>query len=521
MTITWTALAGDTSTFAMEMSFAADPDRHHYDADERESWGSLAIWVDGINLTEHFEQGEVLRSAHWYLLPTIEWFVENWDALFHEERLPLSNAGADAAGGMTRLLLQPLRMVRSDLDEFQRLETWQAWWARHSIVQSVAGGLFPDVYIRRWGDLAEISAGSSTPAGTPPHFRFTNVNFVGRIPVGPVASSVYDVVARAVGELLRRRPESERLAKLRRALTDLSDENGDRYFKRLAFLSGVDSVDEAALRNFEDLWARVSAVFETDGLEENAREIAVGHRRGGLVLETAPQVALLFGSYAPTVSESDVHVLVRNLHRALSEGRQVQFPELDLPVLPSLSPGQEGSYLGDAAYQHLADRENSFVDVQAILTRLGVTYSMDELSDRSTRAISLVSDEYGIHIVINRNYLRGTSERVLRFTLAHELCHILFDRSRSLRMAIVSGPWAPLSIEQRANAFAAAFLMPEELVARHAQGLREPLWWSDAATRLAAQLRVSLSSLADRLYNLMLVSREEADSILHTGGRRG
>jgi Zn-dependent peptidase ImmA (M78 family) len=510
-------LAGDTSTFAIELSLSTDLDDHHYDVDERESWGSLTLWVDGVNLTEHLEQGEVLRSAHWYLLPTIEWFVENWDALFHEERLPMSNAGADAASGMTRLLLQPLRMVRSDLDDFQRLESWQAWWARHNLVQSVAGGLFPDVYIRRWGDLVEISVGSSVAVGAPTHFRYANVNSVGRVPVGLAASAVYDVIERAVTELRRRRPGSERLAGLTQALADLSDETGDRYVRRLALLSGADVAEEGALANFQELWTRVSEAFETDGLAEGAREIAVGHRRGGLVLETAPQVALLFGSYNPTVSEADVQVLVRNLHRVLSEGRRTELPDLKLPVLPSLSPGQEGSHIGEVAYQYLVDPESSFVDVRAILTHLGVTYSTDELSDRSTRAVSLVSGGYGVHIVINRNYLRGTSERVLRFTLAHELCHILFDRSRSLRLAIASGPWAPLAVEQRANAFAAAFLMPEELIARSAQRLPEPLWRKGAALRLAAHLRVSVSSLADRLYNLMLISREEADNLTYPG----
>ena len=53
-----------------------------------------------------------------------------------------------------------------------------------------------------------------------------------------------------------------------------------------------------------------------------------------------------------------------------------------------------------------------------------------------------------------------------RFTLAHELCHLLVDRDKGARLAIVSGPWAPLDVERRANAFAAALLMPEAAVAK-------------------------------------------------------
>lgn len=223
LTTTWTALAGDTSAFAIEISLLTDPDSHHYDPAERESWGALTLWVNGVNVTEHIEQGEVLRSAHWYLLPTIEWFVRNWDALFHEERLPLSNSGNDAAAAMTRLLIQPLRSVRADLDEFERLETWQAWWARHNLVDSVAGGIFPDVYMRRWGDLVEISVGAAVAAGAPSHFRHENVDVVGRVPVSLVASAVSDVLERAVAELRRRRPESSRLAALARAVGEVAD----------------------------------------------------------------------------------------------------------------------------------------------------------------------------------------------------------------------------------------------------------------------------------------------------------
>ena len=48
--------------------------------------------------------------------------------------------------------------------------------------------------------------------------------------------------------------------------------------------------------------------------------------------------------------------------------------------------------------------------------------------------------------------------------IGHELCHLLHDRSFGSRLVIVSGPWAPRAIEQRANAFAAWLLMPPSLV---------------------------------------------------------
>ena len=40
------------------------------------------------NLCAHREDGEQVDSVHWYLLPLIEWFADNWNPLLHEERLP-------------------------------------------------------------------------------------------------------------------------------------------------------------------------------------------------------------------------------------------------------------------------------------------------------------------------------------------------------------------------------------------------------------------------------------------------
>ena len=50
-----------------------------------------------------------------------------------------------------------------------------------------------------------------------------------------------------------------------------------------------------------------------------------------------------------------------------------------------------------------------------------------------------------------------------RFTLAHELCHLLLDTKGSLPVAEVLGGSVPNAPEERANAFAAEFLLPESV----------------------------------------------------------
>jgi Zn-dependent peptidase ImmA (M78 family)/transcriptional regulator with XRE-family HTH domain len=66
--------------------------------------------------------------------------------------------------------------------------------------------------------------------------------------------------------------------------------------------------------------------------------------------------------------------------------------------------------------------------------------------------------------------VRGRNENVgvRRFSLAHELCHLLADWDRTEPLASISGFLKPdaLEREQRANGFAARFLCPESVVHR-------------------------------------------------------
>jgi Zn-dependent peptidase ImmA (M78 family)/transcriptional regulator with XRE-family HTH domain len=91
-----------------------------------------------------------------------------------------------------------------------------------------------------------------------------------------------------------------------------------------------------------------------------------------------------------------------------------------------------------------------------------------------------------------------------RFTLAHELCHLLAgdDQGVHLDEDVFDKAQGKEPSEKRANAFAAAFLMPEP-------GLREAIGSSGLAREgfagLACELMVTPSALAFRLVHLRLI----------------
>jgi Zn-dependent peptidase ImmA (M78 family) len=144
---------------------------------------------------------------------------------------------------------------------------------------------------------------------------------------------------------------------------------------------------------------------------------------------------------------------------------------------------------------------------------LGIGCDDVKLDDRDTRAVSILGPGPRPAVFINVNFRWGHSERIRRTSLAHELCHLLVDRGRAVRLAVMSGPWAPLDLERRARAFAAALLLPPSLVrgamkrSTAPEGTIEWLW------DIANTAEVSAQSTLDRLWNLGVVYDIERDDL--------
>ena len=138
---------------------------------------------------------------------------------------------------------------------------------------------------------------------------------------------------------------------------------------------------------------------------------------------------------------------------------------------------------------------------------------MVDLDDTNLRAVSLLSLTGSTAVLVNSRYRWGPADSVQRFTLAHELAHLLLDQDRAGDIVVASGPWAPVEVEQRANAFAAALLMPLPLINGAAARLTEPLVTRTAVLQIATELKVSLSAVISRLQNLGYLGADEADAL--------
>ncbi len=516
MTTRWERLAGDTDVFALKVAFIPDPDEGRaIDPEVSLSWGSFQIWVEGRNLCAHLDQGERMDSVHWYLLPLLEWFARHWDPLLHEERPPARNAGISGWESLRATRFPPPAIEEDERRVSAWEREWQSWWARHALRAAREGGLFPDVVFRRFRDSIEVSWGPVSGRETSPRFDVAEASHgFGRLPPGAVAEPLHDVLSNASEYLLTLANRSRRIRALREKLQTLKD-SARRHELRLAWLAGLGS-NERAVRTG---WRR--AVESFSGMAKAPSRAVMEVTESPLVIAGSCQAALMFGSLAPNVGKRDASRLARTMV-GLYATEGGGGPEQVRTVCPShrrvhaaSPPWSRGYELAEALHERLGHRflEDESVDIEKLVETLGVEVEDLELSDRKVRGVSIAGPRHRPGIVVNTNHAANSYPWGRRFTLAHEVCHLLFDREAGRRLAIASGPWAPPDIERRANAFAAMLLMPASLVRRAVMKLTAPLETRAGVSEMADRLRVSRSSLLSHLKNLGYIDESDERQI--------
>jgi Zn-dependent peptidase ImmA (M78 family) len=512
MSTRWETLAGDTSKFALKMSFIADTSEIPVATDVAASWGSFELWVNGMNLCAHVEEGETLEAVHWYLLPLLEWLAANWNPMLHEERLPIRNAGEDAVSSLYRT-----RFAGEGVSKDRAIEhdnEWYAWRQRHALHAAREGGLFPEVFLRRWEDKVEASWSNQPPPGPPPGFAFLVPH--GRAILDPVdvAGALYAVIRAAVGQLQAWEPESERLTDLVAVVRDL---NKPRV-QRASRLDWLFDLRAGAADHTTGSWDAMKRLFQPAAAK--VRRAILEPAGTGLVLQGSSHAVLLFGSVSPAIEQSDARALADLLVGLFDENGDPA--ELLAVVAEAESaplegpPWEQGYDLAECAHDALTLTGDGRIDIEAVLGRLGVQVEALSLSDHRLRGVAVAGPQHRPAVVHNDTHPRNLSREGRRFTVAHELCHLLIDRRVGRKLAIASGPWAPIEVEQRANAFAASFLMPPDRVRSIVAGLAEPVASMSSVLTVAETFETSPRATLEHLHNLGFLDDFERDVLRGT-----
>ena len=490
---------GDRTNFALELRHRPGSEGEAAPEESAGSWGEWRLWVADINLCElrlDTENGTIeAKEVRWFMAPLFRWIVENWKPLLHEKRLP--PGGRLGENRLRSARAAYLAMLESAGDDFDRFSLWQQWALRHSLRATSEGGILPDVFFQRMEDEIELSWGDRVQPGADAA-TFVVEDGISRASVDKVADALYSAVEWFL-EL-----QEVRTSQWGQALKERWDETGVIPAGISALSWYLDSSPEPQV---------LTNTF-TNALQKFGRSFQPSER--SWLGRLSPEVAM-FGDLAPDISEAAAATLLAEYFDA--EGDANGSDELtrlmsEEPAWAASSPWSNGYSLAQDVLD-AADPapEAAMTKVEDLLNNLGVEVRNVNLGEKGPRGVALAGENLRPTILVNQDNFKN-KYRGRRFTLAHELGHILFDQSRARPLAHSSTPWASPPVEQRANAFAAMLLMPPSRVKRPVDTNLKEL--KHGIGLLADRLQVSRVALKRHLSNLDMISPHERDYLLGT-----
>ena len=200
------------------------------------------------------------------------------------------------------------------------------------------------------------------------------------------------------------------------------------------------------------------------------------------------------------------------LHQVLSDGGHPATADLGEPPQGQSSAWLDhANELADWALHRLGstlgteDRLTSLAE--AIETHLSADVMVESLGEHASEGASITDEEFPF-ILVNAD--RPTPRAL--FTLAHELGHLLHREGTTFNVDMDLR--ARTDGERLANAFAAAFLMPEPAI-EHV--LQEHGRTARSLAKMLTQFGVSYESLIYRLHNLQIINALGRDRLRAAG----
>ena len=482
-------LVGSIDDFAIELSFADDPDEGAFAPEaEATSWGAFRLYIKGREPTAAIgPNNEDLQGVWWYWLPLLEWITHNWDPLLHEARFPVPQEGISAAD---RLFRSSNRLVYSRADWRMPISEFQE---RHAIITAREGGIFPNIVFTRAGNDIEVSwDDADRPGGGP--VRFVQPSGLERVNVSTFAEVWHETLSSAL-KALSTRTQNQRVITLIEKVKALTQPTPQQQHERYAWLLGLGR----SLIETLDGWADLQK-----------RGIKLPNSQPNGLFTLAPTPVAMFASLTPNLTANDITQIT-----SLTEHVRPMSETLRNSVRHAPCPIRDAFKFGHALALDVRAQlglGSAPVQMDALLSRLNIPVANLSLeSATSVRGLSLAMGDASV-IACNNSAPQARRPWSKAAILAHELCHILFDRNIGTDLAVASGPWAPLHIEQRANAFAVMFLMPEEGVLEVLENCpNDP---REKVRAVAKHFGSSFRATTQHLFSLGLIDEVEREELL-------
>jgi Zn-dependent peptidase ImmA (M78 family)/transcriptional regulator with XRE-family HTH domain len=195
-----------------------------------------------------------------------------------------------------------------------------------------------------------------------------------------------------------------------------------------------------------------------------------------------------------------------NLEHLLEVEREVFVPT----VYPLKAPKtrweaiQQGNAVAARERRRLDLGEDPIPDIADVLDRAGVITGEVSFPE-DVSGLTVEGPDVGILVAVNKEHPRIRQ----RFSFAHEYAHVLLDRDHPI---VSRASERNESCEVRANAFAAAFLMPEDGVRRYVSGLgkgrqsRASVDVYDEKAAIRGERRTPAGTQEIQIYDLVQIS---------------
>ena len=195
------------------------------------------------------------------------------------------------------------------------------------------------------------------------------------------------------------------------------------------------------------------------------------------------------------------------------------------------APHVEGAHAAQRLRELLEVSSERPANPLAALDLMQVPVFPKSLQLATLDALAVWGEQHGPAVVVNvdsRRFGRHLSGPAGRATIAHEVCHLLLDRGRSLAAIDILNGRMPATVEKRAGAFAAEFLLPARVAAVEWRKSPLPVSREGIATvlrRLADRFNVSRQLAAWQLDHGLLGAEPEVlfwlDEIIPQRRERG
>ncbi len=439
-----------------------------------QAWGEVIVSLNNEPVwCSESENGEELPVV-WTWIELLEFLGDKWPWLIMEEKYPVPINPFHP--GMMRYEAEKRWESMGEenyLEEDERLFRFEA---RHDLAMGMKGIFLPSLFILRQGKKAWVCS--------------QNVRiFTEFQEIVDTLTTLGDCLTDFIEE--SQSPRSKRAVQLWRTREQRAQEH---FWELRTSMSGELRSSLEQGRSPQEFWEAdpVNVAFDNELLAAARLSAGVVNiQQQQSILEHIREVPLQKVQHLDTISDM--------IATELNERTR---------------PYEQGYALAHALRRILKLDPESQADPEQILSDWGVDVREIALDYCPLDAVAAWGPGHGPVVLLNVGQgARPAHEHGRRSTLAHEICHLLVDRKGALPFAEALGGNTALYVEQRARAFAAEFLLPEETgveyVRRYAD-LRQSL------EEMSKDFAVSIELAALQIKNSHLFSQlsEEEQLIL-------